>query len=151
MCVEKFWCDGKVGSLKKNFGSKLGLILFSLCVQTTWSCTVSTRNQPRVYFRSNGSWSTQHTDPTAEESFLASEKLDNVPLPKEGFARMPLRELDLLKNHPQPMPNRCFAIFAISQEFHHFSHLAWPKYPSGCGLMSVTHIWTSYVVLLPLF
>ncbi len=24
MCVGKFWCDGKVGSLKKNFGSKLG-------------------------------------------------------------------------------------------------------------------------------
>ena len=25
MCVEKFWCGGKVGSLKKKFVTKLGI------------------------------------------------------------------------------------------------------------------------------
>uniref|UniRef100_A0A0E0EA91 Uncharacterized protein n=1 Tax=Oryza meridionalis TaxID=40149 RepID=A0A0E0EA91_9ORYZ len=34
-----------------------------------------------------------------------------------------------LKCHFQPMPNRCFAILAISQDFHHFSHFNGPKYP----------------------
>ncbi len=30
MCVEKFLCDGKVGSLKKKFGTKQGLRLCCL-------------------------------------------------------------------------------------------------------------------------
>jgi hypothetical protein len=28
LCVEKFWCDRKIKSLKKNFGTKQGVSLF---------------------------------------------------------------------------------------------------------------------------
>ena len=32
MCVEKFWCDEKIESLKKKFGTKLGLSSLFVCL-----------------------------------------------------------------------------------------------------------------------
>jgi hypothetical protein len=47
-------------------------------------------------------------DSIVDQFHAANEKLDILPLSKEGFAIMPFRPLDSLKCHPQAMPSIFF-------------------------------------------